>query len=61
MGENWPTHSPWWWDRFDELDAQGDAVADETERLIEEAEYEPRIDTYWDEMWENRVHRGPGA
>jgi len=50
MGENWRTHSPWWWDRFDDLDAQQDRWPDERDELGEQEELEPLIDSQWDEL-----------
>jgi hypothetical protein len=53
MGENWPAHSPWWWDRFDELDARTDDYRDERDETPEEVELERRIDSQWDELWQD--------
>jgi len=53
VGENWPTHSPWWWDRFDELDARIDALADARDELgdpmFDDDDF-PRIDSQWDDI-----------
>ena len=54
--------SPWWRDRFDELDDAADRyqhpLDDPASPDFDPMDVEPRVDCYWDELAEDRQIRG---